>query len=131
MTIRDVHRMRQARAEGMTRREAAVAFGCSPSTVDRHAPGRAGMISNVDLRQAFERSGMSAPAVARTLGWQYKGSGAGAQRVRKALGLEDDRTVGGYRSRRATIHRDLAAQIAVAIGVDPWAIGVRKRRCAR
>jgi hypothetical protein len=126
MTIRDVHRMREARANGMTRKEAAAVFGCGLSTVDRYAPGRAGMIANDDLRTAFVRSAVSASDVARALGWHGR-SGSGAQRVRKAVGLEDDRSTGGYRKRRATIHRDLAARIADAIGVDPWAIGAGER----
>ena len=116
--------------EGLSSVQVAALAGMSPAAVRGVAPGRVGKIDNAKLREAFERSGLSAGDVARSIGWTYErasGPKAGATcaddtRVRRALGLQDD-VAHGCRGRRVLIDAETAALIAEAIGVAPWSVG--------
>lgn len=66
------------------------------------------------LREAFLRSGVSAHAVARELGWT-RPDGA---RVRRALGISVQHSR-GCRFYQRSMSYDRAVRIAEAIGVDP------------
>lgn len=123
LTTRDIAEIRELRyRDGLTQEETAKQVGRDKVTVWRYAPGRPGKIPNAPLREAFLASGLSASEVARRVGWSKDGW-VDASRVRRTLGLTDDRGVKGYRSRRAMIAAETAANLAEAIGVMPWEVG--------
>ena len=68
------------------------------------------------VRDAFERSGISAAELARRLGWTRPDG----TRVQRQLGLIDNRRSRGSRAaRRATMTTGRAIEIIEAIGADP------------
>lgn len=126
LTADEIARIRDLRyAHGLTIAETVAYVGRSPLTVQRVAPGRPGKVDNAALREAFLRSGRSAADVARAAGWTFESGGrinADTSRVRRALGLIDDVTAGGRRSRRTLIDAETAEILADAIGVAPWTV---------
>jgi hypothetical protein len=83
------------------------------------------------LRDAFLRSGLTASEVARRLGWMRpapKGKRSAVPdqgRLRAALGLKPYNPGHGYPMRmRIGMKHETAEQIARAINVDPWEVGL-------
>jgi hypothetical protein len=83
------------------------------------------------LREAFLRSGISANEVARRLGWmrpawgKYRSPQPDQGRLTRALGLRPYNPGHGYPQRfRSGIKHETAEQIARAINVDPWEVGL-------
>lgn len=108
--------------DGLSTVEVAQRYGLSRYTVGRIAPGRPGKIDNAAARAAFLRSGKSASAVARDLGW---GSGRRpeASRVRKTLGITMSRDGRGSSQYRRFVDAETLGLIARSIGVEPWQVG--------
>jgi hypothetical protein len=71
------------------------------------------------IREAFERSGVSADEVARQLGWMRPDG----TRVRRQLGLITTYDGRGRRVQQ-TIGRERALEIAEVLGVDPVDVGL-------
>lgn len=117
-------RIRELRyMDGRSCEVVACEVGLVARTVQRIAPGRPGKIDNTLLREAFLRSGKSASAVARDLGW-YSGRYPEASRVRKTLGIT--LTYGGARRKaqyRTFVDADTVERIAESIGVERWKVG--------
>lgn len=119
-------KIRELRYEdGLTCEEVACQVGMSRESIGLIAPGRPGKIDNARIREAFIRSGKSASAVARDLGWRSgDGRGPDASRVRKTLGIT--LTVGGARRKaqaRRLVDAETVGRIAESIGVEPWEVG--------
>lgn len=75
------------------------------------------------LREAFERSGLSASEVARRLGWTRTVPDSG--RVLRQLGLYPTHNGHGHGYRtRETMSDDRAAELARVLGVDPVDVGL-------
>jgi hypothetical protein len=117
-----VARIKRMRADGHTAKETAEALGCSSWTVLRVAPGHPGKVPNDRLRDAFLASDRTAADVARSLGWLDKRGKAESSRVLRTLGLKDDVSGRGTRSRRRLIDWETGSLIAEAIGVGPWEV---------
>lgn len=135
-----IARIRELRyVDGLSCPAVGEMLGLSPHVVQKAAPGYPGKIDNAKLREAFERSGVSATWVAREIGWLalqgkwnpdrtkrwqwYSGDGS---RVRRTLGLTDGTTIKQgrtFRYRQTRIDAESAARIAEVIGVAPWAVG--------
>lgn len=126
LTADEIARIRELRyAHGLTIAETVAYVGRSPMTVQRVAPGRPGKVDNAALREAFLRSGRSAADVARAAGWTFESGGRikpDSSRVRRTLGLIDDVSAGGWRSRRKLIDAETAEILADAVGVAPWTV---------
>jgi hypothetical protein len=73
---------------------------------------RVGQVPNAELREAFERSGLTPAEVAVRLGWVMPDGRGDGRRVLRKLGL-----LGSHRNRegRARVQRSTRADIAVAI----------------
>lgn len=82
-------------------------------------------VSVVPLREAFERSGLSAADVARALDWRDHRGHADGRRVKRALGISpvDFGHDYGFRLIRSTSY-ERALRLAYAIGVDPVDVGL-------
>ena len=106
----------ELRGMGLPVGDVALAAGVHRSTVVKHASQ---VVDNAELREYFERSGMTACQLARDLEWWNGVEGRGrrpdASRVRRTLGIT--------RSRRR-INRRLALKVALAMGVDPVDVGI-------
>jgi transposase len=114
--VREMERLRYG--DGLPCRTVAARLGLAVSTVGKHAPGRPGKVSNRLLREAFERSRLTAAQLARRLEW-FDGDRADTSRVRRTLGLLPDSTH-GRRYVREWIDAETAYRIADELGVDRW-----------
>lgn len=72
------------------------------------------LVPNDGLREAFERSSMSANELASALGWSIPNG----QRVRRLLGLKPD---GG--SLQKHLNYETAERMAEILGLDPYEAG--------
>jgi hypothetical protein len=111
--------------DGLTQREVALRVGCCRATVSRLAPGRPDKAPVGPLREAFLVSGVPAAVVARRLGWammRRRSLDYDSARVKRTLGLLDDVSGRGSRSRRVVVDIELISRIAEAIGVMPWEV---------
>jgi hypothetical protein len=86
-------------------------------------------IDNTPLREAFIRSGMSASALARAVGYPARhlprGVSQQGTRVKRELGLTPTPAKRGCTpSMRLTVSYDTAVRYAAALGLDPVDIGV-------
>jgi len=106
--------------DGYTCRQVAAMIGCSESTINKIAPGRPGKVPVAPLREAFLASPVTAPEVARSLGWWLYGSADGS-RVKRTLGINLE-TTHGRRIRRTLADAEVVQLIAEAIGVAPWSV---------
>lgn len=116
-----IHELRDV--DGLTSLEVALRVGLSAERVRQIAPGRPGKIDNTRLREAFLRSGKSANAVAKDLGW-CTGRKHDASRVRQALGITLTRASRGRGAQyRTFVDAETLGRIAESIGVEPWEVG--------
>lgn len=109
--------------DGWTCERVAGVTGIHPRTVGKIAPGRPGKVSNDRVRAMFERSRLSAHAVAQAMGWE-KAAGDGrasadGRRVLRALGLLPE-VSRGYESFRSMIDAETAMLLAEAMGHAGW-----------
>lgn len=73
------------------------------------------------LRRAFQESGLTAYELAQRLGWARPDTG----RVKRTLGLQLDHNGRGTNPRlRQTTSYERAAEIAIALGIDPVDVGL-------
>lgn len=95
----------------------------------RWLPGRTYMrrceVSIAPLREAFERTGLTATEVARSLNWYDHRGRADGQRVKRALGILPSAMGRGCGSKciRSTSY-ERAVKLADAIGIDPVDVGL-------
>jgi hypothetical protein len=88
------------------------------------------MVDVAPLREAFQRSGLSACEVARRMGWirtrRFDGRRLPDQsRVVRYLGLREYQPGHGYENRfRARMREDVAERFARALDVDPFEVGL-------
>jgi hypothetical protein len=123
LTELEQRRVLRMREDGHTIAATARMTGFSAYAVAKVKSGYIGKVPNDRLRAAFLESGVSAPDVARSLGWRSGRHDADGARVRRTLGINDDicsRT--GNRARRRLIDWETASLIAEAIGVAPWSV---------
>ena len=122
LTAAEVARIRALRyGDGLTMEVVARSVGRSVDTVKRYAPGRVGKVPNDKLRAAFEASGLPAAEVARRMGW-WVGHDADGSRVKRTLGLLEDRNGKGHRARRRLVDAEIVALLAEAVGVASWEV---------
>lgn len=134
LTTLDLKRMRSLRYEdGLSAAATAAIIGCGVSAVYRYAPGRPGKVPNDKLREAFERSGITAAEVARRMGWVHASTWQRADgtkcpdvsdssRVKRALGIMSDINGRGVRSIRNLIDAETAGLMAEALGLMAWEV---------
>lgn len=124
LTMAHVERIRELRyMDGLSLAATARVVGCSSATVQKRAPGRPGKVPVAPLRKAFLASRMTAADVARGMGWfQGRDSLADTGRVRRTLGLIDDVSSTGNRSRRINVDAETVMLMAEIIGVSPWSV---------
>ncbi|HXQ33174.1 MAG TPA: hypothetical protein VN843_04050 [Anaerolineales bacterium] len=123
VTPKQISKIQKLRYEqGLTAKEIADRVGLTDRTITKYAP--LGRVNNAPLRSAFLKSDRTAADVARYLGWYDYNGRADGHRVKRALGLVEDISKQGYRSIRKSNYRHLALQLAKAIGVDPWELGL-------
>jgi transcriptional regulator with XRE-family HTH domain len=103
--------------------------GRSVGTVLQYAPGRPGKIDNDKLREAFLESGVSAPDLARRLGWGYDKDDSywapDSSRVKRWLGINPDINGEGIRTVREQIDAAIAVEMCEALGIPPEDVGAR------
>lgn len=92
-----------------------------------HAPSNGARfeIPVAPLREAFERSGLTAAEVARVLDWRDPRGRIDGRRVKRALGIVPVAMGRGYGPKcvRSTSY-ERALKLADAIGVDPVDVGL-------
>lgn len=75
------------------------------------------------VREAFERSGLSAAKLAERMGWLWGGRGD-SPRVKRALGLIPQRSGNGEQARARTMRYRRAVEMITAMGLDPTDYGL-------
>jgi lambda repressor-like predicted transcriptional regulator len=109
------------REEGRTLRYTAAATGVAEVTVRAYAPGYRGKVSNAAIREAFERSPVTAADVARHLEWWDQRGSPATSRVKRTLGLQHENGP-RLRTYRKLVDVETVMLIAEAIGISPWSV---------
>lgn len=123
LTIRDVREIQRMRATGYSTTEVADILDWSERTVRYYAPPV--RVPIAPLREAFERSGLIAADVARTLDWYDYNGRADGHRVKRALGIIPSGFGRGYGNKRIrSTSYERALMLADAIGIDPVDVGL-------
>jgi DNA invertase Pin-like site-specific DNA recombinase len=123
LTPEQVAQIKELRADGHTQEHVARVVGCGVSSVKRYAPGRIGKVPVAPLREAFERSPLTAAEVAGELGWWAGDGKADCSRVKRTLGLLPTTSGStGSRSRRTLTDAETVMRIADIIGVGWWTV---------
>jgi hypothetical protein len=107
--------------DGFTAQQVAEIVGRCIWTVRKYAPGWPGKVPVAPLREAFLASPMTAPDVAREVGWWLANGTPDSSRVKRTLGINLE-TSRGRRYRRSLVDAETVQLIAEAIGVAPWSV---------